>query len=58
MKQLLLGILVICIIIGIAIGIYQAKRWWNYYWGYASQVETSICEMVKPEYLKNPEKCK
>lgn len=36
---------------------YQFNRWWNYSWSYESKVQETVCEMVKPEYLKNPEQC-
>lgn len=29
-------------------------RYWNYSWGYESMVRNTVCEMVKPEYLKEP----
>lgn len=36
---------------------YQYERTKNYKLGYESHVVRTICEMVKPEYLKNPDKC-
>ncbi len=39
-------------------GSWQLKRWFNYSWGYESQVTSTVCAMVKPEYLKNPSRCK
>jgi len=35
-------------------GMWHLKRWWNYTWGYSSQVENTICKMVKPEALIKP----
>lgn len=47
-------------VIGVAVLLYGAwklNRWWNYSWGYESQVTATICEMVKPEYLVDPSEC-
>ena len=37
---------------------YQYERAKNYKLGYESYVTGTICEMVKPEHLINPKKCK
>jgi hypothetical protein len=50
-------ICVVLLLVVIAWGSYHFQRWWNYTWSYESQVTDTICEMVKPEYLKHPEKC-
>jgi len=57
MKDIVKGILSRIVVCSIFYGMWQIKRWWNYAFGYESQVQGSICEMVKPEYLKTPEKC-
>lgn len=36
---------------------WAASRWVNYALSYESQVVGTVCEMVKPEYLKTPEEC-
>lgn len=36
---------------------YAFKRSWNYNWAYKSRVEQTVCEMVKPEYLIDPNDC-
>ncbi|RLC97003.1 MAG: hypothetical protein DRI46_13360 [Chloroflexi bacterium] len=36
---------------------YQYERSKNYKLGYESHVKGTVCEMVKPEHLKNPEMC-
>lgn len=36
---------------------YQYERSKNYKLGYESHVRATVCEMVKPEHLKNPEDC-
>lgn len=46
------------VIIAITYYGWQFKRWVNYSWSYESQVTKSICDMVKPESLKNPARCK
>ena len=50
-------ILIVAVVILIGVGIYQFKRSWNYSWGYESKVQGTVCEMVKPELLKDPEQC-
>ena len=35
-------------------GGWHLKRWFNYSFGYGSQVESTICDLVKPEALKIP----
>ena len=57
MKKLYVVIAVLVIIGLISWGGWHLKRWWNYTWGYESQVTETVCEMVKPEYLKNPSRC-
>lgn len=53
-----IGYLIVAIALcGVIYGGFLVKRWFNYEFGYASQVQGSICEMVKPEYLKNPSEC-
>lgn len=51
------AIIVVVLVIGIPVGCYQAKRAWNYNMGYESQVTDTVCEMVKPESLVNPDDC-
>jgi hypothetical protein len=36
---------------------YQYERSKNYKLGYESHVRGTVCEMVKPEHLQNPEDC-
>ncbi|VAW58912.1 hypothetical protein MNBD_GAMMA08-1546 [hydrothermal vent metagenome] len=52
---LLVGVIVVMVF---GYGMWQFKRWFNYSWGYEDQVTSTVCEMVKPEYLKNPSRCK
>lgn len=40
-----------------AYGAWHLQRWFNYEFGYGSQVQSEICVMLKPEALKNPEDC-
>ena len=53
----IITIVIVSILIGVGIGIYQLKRMWNYKWGYESKVRAEICEMVKYEALRNPKEC-
>ena len=57
LSTLIIVVVVVCVI-GLGYGMWQLKRWFNYSWGYESQVTSTVCEMVKPEYLKNPSRCK
>ncbi len=36
---------------------WSIQRWFNYSMGYENNVRSTVCEMVKPEYLKNPGDC-
>ena len=47
-------IIVAVFIVAFAFGAWHLKRWFNYSFGYQDQVRSTVCEMVKPEYLKNP----
>jgi hypothetical protein len=46
------------LLILIVVGGYYVSRLWNSFWYYDSATENIVCEMVKPEYLKNPDDCK
>lgn len=50
-------IIVLCVIGGIIYGIFLLKRWFNYEFNYESQVIQSLCEIIKPESLKDPSIC-
>ena len=51
-----IGLIIIVSILG-----WNIRRQWNYSWGYNAMVESTVeekvCEMVKPEYLKDPSDC-
>jgi uncharacterized membrane protein len=53
-KHWLLAIGICAMLLCAAYGVYKIGRWLQYTFGYESQVKASICEMVKPEYLKQP----
>ena len=57
-NALVIAVVGISLVCALFYGMFQLKRWWNYKWGYQNQVSETICEMVKPEYLINPEDCK
>ena len=57
MKHIVGIVGVIVVVIAVSWASYQFNRWWNYTWSYESQVTDTICEMVKSEHLKKPEKC-
>jgi hypothetical protein len=42
----------VALIIILSIGGYFIKRMWNNYWYYDDATKDVVCEMVKPEYLK------
>jgi hypothetical protein len=52
MKNFLIIIVSILLISGLAYGGWQLKRWFNYSFGYESDVENTVKELVKPECLK------
>lgn len=52
------GIVAVVVFAVIAWGAWKFQRSWNYSWAYENFVRGTICEMVKPEYLKNPQQCK
>ena len=56
-KVITYAIIIIALCVLIPYGCYQAKRSWNYSAGYESKVRDSICDMVKPASLKNPDDC-
>lgn len=37
---------------------WMVARQWNYHWGYEQMVKDTVCEMVKPEHLKDKSDCK
>lgn len=51
----IVGFILICLV---GYGMWHLKRWWNYTWGYEAQVTETVCQLVKPEYLIDPGKCK
>jgi hypothetical protein len=50
-------VLSIILIVTLTVGGYFIKRWWNMFWYYGDATKEIVCEMVKPEYLKNKEDC-
>lgn len=57
-QKIVIGVLVLIVLIPILYGGWHLKRWFNWSFGYSNDTKTIVCEMVKPEYLKNPEDCK
>lgn len=57
-KILAIILIFIVVIVFVFIGLWNLKRGFNYSFGYESQVKQTVCEMVKPEHLKNPKDCK
>ena len=53
-----MGLGAIIIVTGLAYGGFKIQRWFHWTFSYEDDVKTTVCEMVKPEYLKNPEVCK
>jgi len=56
-KMVLMGIAGIIVFGLLVYGGWHLKRWFNYSWGYESQVTETVCSMVKPEHLIDPKKC-
>lgn len=51
-REALIGFSIVVIIGLLAYGGWMVKLWFNYAFGYESQVEESIQKLVKPECLK------
>lgn len=58
MKKLGPYIIALILIALVSYGGWHLKRWFNYTWGYQSDVTKTVCELVKPEALVDPTKCK
>lgn len=50
----IIGVLVLC---GVIYGAWWTVKSINYWLWYDDSVKVEICEMVKPEALKNPQIC-
>jgi hypothetical protein len=50
-------IVVFIVIVSVSYGIYALQRNVNYTMSYESMVQETVCDMVRPEALKNPENC-
>lgn len=50
-------VLLAIVLVPLAYGGWHLKRWFNYEFGYGADVQQTVCQMVKPEYLKNPKDC-
>jgi len=59
MKDLVGLVVILVVTVSLIAGAFVVHRWWNYNmpFGYEDQVRDTICEMVKPEALKEGE-CK
>jgi len=53
-KSILIGIMLFLLVVVLP---WQVRRWWHYTWSYESKVHGTVCEMVKPEALKDPTQC-
>jgi hypothetical protein len=56
MKKLVFYGVALILIAMLSYGGWHLKRWFNYNWGYQSDVTETICELVKPEALVDPTK--
>jgi len=54
MKDLIGPIVILVVAVAIIAGGFIVHRWWNYNmpFGYEDQVRDTVCEMVKPEALR------
>lgn len=54
-----IGFTLACLLfVGLTYGVWQLSRTINYSLSYEDMVQETVCEIVKPEHLKEPEKCK
>lgn len=51
----IIGFIIVCLV---SYGAWKLQRWWHWNWGYEANVVETVCDMVKPEYLTDPSKCK
>lgn len=58
MKLLSMWVVGLVFVALLAYGGFKLQRWFHWNWGYESQVVETVCEMVNPEYLIDPSKCK
>lgn len=49
--------LVFVIVVAFGVGAWNLKRWVNWELAYGNDVQMVVCEMVKPEVLKDPSVC-
>ncbi len=57
MRQFAAIIGALVIVGAIAFAGWHIKRWFNYNFGYSSDVQTTLCDMVKREALIDPTQC-
>lgn len=50
----IISVLLTTFVLGSSYAAWHLYRAWNYTWGYESMVKETVCDMVKPEYLKKP----
>ena len=50
--------LILVLVVAFGIGAWNLKRWVNWELAYGDDVKMAVCEMVKPEALKDPSVCK
>ena len=50
-------VMIIVIFVLVSYGAWHLKRWFNWELGYSNDVKMAVCEMVKPEMLKDPSVC-
>lgn len=56
MNKLIFTVIAVAVFLAFGYGMWQLKRTINYSWSYESQVRDTVCEIVKPEYVK-PGEC-
>lgn len=58
LSTLAVGFIAVLIAAGLAYGGFHLQRWFHWEFAYGDNVKQTVCDMVKPEHLKNPEDCK
>lgn len=53
-RYVIYSIIVVIIISGLGYAGWVFQKKWNYYWSYENMVKQTVCDMVKPEHLKQP----
>jgi hypothetical protein len=52
MKDFMTIVTIVFVLAAVVVGAFMLHRWFNYNLGYESQVQDTVCAMLKPEALR------